>query len=407
MSVNVREKRKGSGVWWIFINHAGQRRSKQIGPKAEAVKLADIIRGKLAAGDIGIDGISVKRTTKTFGHYCEAWQNSGSFRKGTKKERKLTTLEDYAVIIKHHLKGSSLWNTAVGELTKNQIETFIENARSAKNRSKPLTAGSKKHIKVVISHVLKYIADDGIDIANHALGITISSDVDPNKALCDDDDHGSVVYTPAEIERLLGQLEGQYFYPPLFLMVHTGLRCAEAAGLIWDDVDLETRTITIRRAWVRKRETSPKSGKIRYIDMSHDLVDMLRQHRKNQFKDPKQENNGLVFQNKKPKKDANGVVNRHIDLNSIRKGIYQTALRKAGLPPSRLHDLRHSFATNLARATGDPVYCYEQLGHHSIDFTMKCYFKSQRNQGSERKIDKLFCTQPHPIRTLAAEVIAK
>src|SRR5210317_99102 len=104
MSVTVREKNKGSGVWWIFINHAGQRRSKQIGPKAEAVKLADIIKGKLAAGDIGIEGITGRRITKTFGHYCEAWQNSGSFSKG----RKLTTLEDYAVIIKHHLKGSSL-----------------------------------------------------------------------------------------------------------------------------------------------------------------------------------------------------------------------------------------------------------------------------------------------------------
>ena len=365
--------------------------------------MADIIRGKLAAGDIGIEGITGRRITKTFGHYCEAWQNSGSFSKG----RKLTTLEDYAVIIKHHLKGSSLWSTTVDKLTKNQIETFIENARSPKNRSKPLAAGSKKHIKVVISHVLKYIADDGIDIANHALGITINSDVDPNKALGNDDDHGSVVYTPEETERLLSQLEGYYYYPVIFLLARTGLRCAEAAGLIWDDVDLEGRTITIRRAWVRKRETSPKSGKIRYVDMSHDLVAILRQHRKNQFKDPKQDNNGLVFQNKKPKKDAKGVAHRNIDLNSIRKGIYQAALRRAGLQPSRLHDLRHSFATNLAEATSDPVYCYEQLGHHSIDFTMKCYFKSQRKQSSERKIDKLFSTQLHPIRTLGAGAVAK
>ncbi len=30
MGVQVREKPPGSGVWWIFVNHQGQRKSKQI-----------------------------------------------------------------------------------------------------------------------------------------------------------------------------------------------------------------------------------------------------------------------------------------------------------------------------------------------------------------------------------------
>ena len=31
MGVKVREKTKGSGVWWIFIDHQGRRKAKKIG----------------------------------------------------------------------------------------------------------------------------------------------------------------------------------------------------------------------------------------------------------------------------------------------------------------------------------------------------------------------------------------
>ena len=33
MGVKVREKVKGSGEWWIFINHQGKRRSKKVAPR--------------------------------------------------------------------------------------------------------------------------------------------------------------------------------------------------------------------------------------------------------------------------------------------------------------------------------------------------------------------------------------
>ena len=30
MGVKVREKVEGSGVWWVFINHNGRRKSKKV-----------------------------------------------------------------------------------------------------------------------------------------------------------------------------------------------------------------------------------------------------------------------------------------------------------------------------------------------------------------------------------------
>ena len=37
MAVIVKEKIKGSGEWWVFINHKGKRRSKKIGSKKAAI----------------------------------------------------------------------------------------------------------------------------------------------------------------------------------------------------------------------------------------------------------------------------------------------------------------------------------------------------------------------------------
>ena len=50
MAVIVREKVKGSGEWWIFINHKGRRRSKKSGDKRTANTVARKVKERLAAG---------------------------------------------------------------------------------------------------------------------------------------------------------------------------------------------------------------------------------------------------------------------------------------------------------------------------------------------------------------------
>ena len=58
MAVTVREKVKGSNEWWIFINHQGKRRSKKIGDKRTANKVAKEIRERLAKGEmVDLDAI--------------------------------------------------------------------------------------------------------------------------------------------------------------------------------------------------------------------------------------------------------------------------------------------------------------------------------------------------------------
>lgn len=52
---------------------------------------------------------------------------------------------------------------------------------------------------------------------------------------------------------------------------------------------------------------------------------------------------------------------------------FQAYTVKSGLPPIRIHDLRHSFATNLIGSGANIVAVSKYLGHATIDQTLKTY----------------------------------
>jgi hypothetical protein len=67
-------------------------------------------------------------------------------------------------------------------------------------------------------------------------------------------------------------------------------------------------------------------------------------------------------------------VRRHI--YSATKGEVKALLARAGLPPMRLHDLRHSTATLLPSKGVHPRIVMETLGHSQISLTMDTYTHS-------------------------------
>ena len=52
--VKVRERPKGLGTRWIYIDHQGKRKAKQVGDKKLALEAARKIEAKLTLGDVGI-----------------------------------------------------------------------------------------------------------------------------------------------------------------------------------------------------------------------------------------------------------------------------------------------------------------------------------------------------------------
>jgi integrase len=149
----------------------------------------------------------------------------------------------------------------------------------------------------------------------------------------------------------------------LLCAVTTGMRRGELLGLRWGDVDWGGR-----RVWVRRsvgpdgRFQQPKTrGSVRAIALTPTLVSALRLHRMaSSFKGE----DDLIF----PSEGGTPLDGR----NMVRQ-YFEPALRKAGLPRMRFHDLRHTYASLLIAQGEHPKLISEQLGHASIQITLDRY----------------------------------
>ncbi len=50
MGVTIREKIKGSDVWWVFVAHKGRRTSRKVGDRKAAREAARKIEARLILG---------------------------------------------------------------------------------------------------------------------------------------------------------------------------------------------------------------------------------------------------------------------------------------------------------------------------------------------------------------------
>ena len=94
MSVMVREKEKGSGVFWIFINHEGQRKSVKIGGKKAAKQAQQKIEHEIALGKLDL----AKKQMPTFKKYSDLWLESY-----IKPLRRLSTYNRYKDLLEKHV----------------------------------------------------------------------------------------------------------------------------------------------------------------------------------------------------------------------------------------------------------------------------------------------------------------
>lgn len=165
-----------------------------------------------------------------------------------------------------------------------------------------------------------------------------------------------------EVRILLSKTKQVYpdFYPLLFTALFTGMREGEILGLTWSSINWVTGKIKVDKNYSHGRVGTPKTNKIRYVDMSKELAKVLKEWR---LACPHSDLD-IVFPN------SEGL---HIDAHNMTKRRFKPALRRAGIEDIRFHDLRHTYAS-LLLAKGAPMkYVQSQLGHSSITMTMDLY----------------------------------
>lgn len=152
-------------------------------------------------------------------------------------------------------------------------------------------------------------------------------------------------------------------------VTYYGLRRPELAGLAWSDLDLTTRRLHVRQAQVDDALDSTKSADSdRLIIIGENTAAVLRTWRWDQLAErmawgPTWTDTGRVFTR------GDGTALRP-EWMGVRFG---TLAARAGLPPIRLHDLRHGAATMLLAARSPPKVISELLGYATVAFTMDIY----------------------------------
>ena len=82
-----------------------------------------------------------------------------------------------------------------------------------------------------------------------------------------------------EVQALLSKTKQVYpdFYPLLFTALFTGMRQGELLGLTWSSINWVKGKIKIDKNYTHGRVGTPKTNKIRYVDMSNELAKVLKE----------------------------------------------------------------------------------------------------------------------------------
>jgi integrase len=184
-----------------------------------------------------------------------------------------------------------------------------------------------------------------------------------------------MVWMPQQIGVFLdhSQDADDRLYALYHLIAFTGLRRGEACGLHWDDIDFDNATITVRwqiiqLGWATDFDTPKTDDSAATIAVDATTLDVLGAHRARQRRErlaagPQWTHTGLVFTT---------VLGAALHPADVTDHFHHLA-HQAGLPPVRLHDLRHGHATMALAAGVQMKVISGQLRHASTTTTDKFY----------------------------------
>lgn len=167
----------------------------------------------------------------------------------------------------------------------------------------------------------------------------------------------------------------------LRLMADTGIRRGEASGLLWTAVDFENNTITIQQTLNYTKAAgiyidTPKSGKIRTVDVDPSIMLLLKELRSEQ---------------------ASSHISRYVfthddsaePLHPETPGHYMKRFsQRYGVDNLHPHKLRHSFASIAITNGADVASISEILGHADKSITLRVYAHADKE--SRKRAGNIF-----------------
>ncbi len=339
--------KRADGLWEARISLPnGKRKSIYAKTRQEAArKLAEAIRDR----DKGLLVVTERQTVE---HYFANWLVT---MRGQIRPRTWTRYEQY---VRLHIF-PTLGSIVLSKLTAQHLQTLY-----ADKLKEGLSQTTVHHLHMLIHKALH--AALRLELVQR----NVSELVDPPSMAHNE----MAVLSPEQARAFLAAASGDRFEALYALALTTGMRQGEILGLQWSDVDLEHRTLQVRRTlYCAGREfffTEPKTHKSRRtVLLTAFAVEALKRHRVRQNEERLALGSAwlagydLVF----PDTDGGPKDNTILGREFVR------LLKKAGLPRIRFHDLRHTVATLLFAQRVNPKVVSEMLGHSDIAITLGLY----------------------------------
>ena len=158
----------------------------------------------------------------------------------------------------------------------------------------------------------------------------------------------------------------------LVLILFTGLRLGEAMGLMWEDIDFQKSTLTVRRTLeqVKNRDKGENDNSYILIEgttktQAGERTIPLNQTAINALRELQKINGGFAYM-------LSNAAGKPINPRNLNRA-HDCILERAGIEHLGIHALRHTFASQLFANKIDIKIISKLLGHSDVSITYNTY----------------------------------
>ena len=280
------------------------------------------------------------------------------------KDLKPKSFEKYEGIYRNYIKDSELGKIKLKDLRATHIQRYYNKLQD----TKPIS--TIKGINTRLKPCLGEAEKQGYIQKNYCKMVTLPKD--NNKKTIQ-------VLTQQQQKLFIEAIKGHKLEMLFLIALGTGLRLGELLGLKWSDIDFNTGILTVNRTLSRVKnqttgkyeiiEQTPKTkNSNRTIPIPNDILNKLKEHKKNQSKQRLFVGEGYINNNYVFTDD----IGNPIDDKRPGRNLKST-LVKLSIEPIKFHALRHTYATRLFEANVPPKTVQVLMGHYDISITMDIY----------------------------------
>ena len=227
-----------------------------------------------------------------------------------------------------------------------------------------ITIGHKNTLIRTLKEILIYARDN----YNYDIKIVSKLQLYKNEVVINQTDAEVNFWTLEEFNKFISVVDNPLYYAIFNFLYFTGVRSGEMIALTWEDVNFTKKQIRINKTYTNKvldapyKITTPKTrNSIRYVDLDHNLLEILKKHYQQESKIYGFNNKMAVFGNIK-----------YISPTTLKRYLYHY-IEIAKVKKITPHGFRHSHVSLLINLGCDSRDVAERVGD-TIQMIEKTYY---------------------------------